>query len=691
MARASAACQRCRRRKQKCDLKYPDCSNCKRADKPCLTYDAAKQAEAREIPRNYVSHLESQVQQLNQEIQELRRQQVQPASLPSHQEFTPASNGTSTPSEEPAAYEHLRDLDKSVRNVIVDPSIQPRFIGPSSGITLARMVMASIKIDALPSSAGTCDPSSLQEHFSTVAEASSLPPRHAADHLVQVYFQYRTPHLPIIQAAHVKKAIDNAFVCTSRDNSGVIAGGASSEKDLFISYMVFAIALCNVPSPTGGTGRPLQSEGCFRSAIKWIENVIVFSKSDIETLRAVLLLAQFASMCPWRGSLWHLTGIALRLCVDMGLHWEIDEQALILSQDLLYERRRLWYSAYQFDRVLGITLGRPFGITDESTRVPLPNPWSVSQKSLSSHEAIKDYDTHHQRAHNHLFAMSQLESEIKHVQQSQNWPLKIAHPKPNYTAWVQDIQPRLQEWFSTIPDPSLAHPMSIFANQAYWDVLYNNAILLLHRQNSTTQTSSAESLSISFDASNALIVNINLLQRDGRLDVLWKSVHDLFMAGLTIILCVWQSTSIRFSQPASKIIASLKSCTSTLSAMSVNFPGAIGCRDAFDSLSAATIDWLLTSASNVEETTRSKDRFQKQVSDLLQRLEKGAATHPGFRQSSRGIQIGSTNDISMMLGGDGLALGEMLSLAAQYPDLEHVMGFDGALRGFGTNLETYSF
>lgn len=651
-----------------------------------------------------MSHLEAQVQQLKREVQELRGR-GQPASIRRHQHFTPASNGTSTPAEEPVTSESVHDLVKSVRNVVVEPSKQPRFLGPSSGITLARMVMASMKIDALPPLAATRDLSSLQRYSSTAtstaSEASSLPPRHAADHLVEVYFQYRTPHLPIIQAAHVRKVIDNAFVCAS-GGSGMIESGASSEKDLFISYMVFAIALCNVPSPTGGTGRPMQSEGCFRSAIQWIEKVITYSKSDLETLRAVLLLAQFVSMCPWRGSLWHLTGIALRLCVDMGLHWETDEQAPFLSQDVLYERRRLWYSAYHFDRVLGITLGRPFGIPDESTRVPLPNPWSVSQKSLRSHDAFKDHDTHHQRAHNHLFAMSQLESEIKHVQQSQTWPLKVAHPKPNYTAWVQDIHPRLQEWFSTIPNPSLAHPMSIFANEAYWDAVYNNAILLLHRPNSTTQTSSVESLSISFDASTALITSIRLLQRDGRLDVLWKSVHDLFMAGLTVIFCVWQSASIRSSHPASKIIAALQACASALSAMSVNCTGAIGCRDAFDSLSTATIDWLLTGASDIEETNRSKAMFEKQVGDLLQPLGRAAAVTSSGPRNEMGASTNNEgsngllmNDISMMLSSDSFAFGEMLSSAAQWPSLEEFENsmamFDDAAAGIEGDLGGCAF
>ena len=278
-------------------------------------------------------------------------------------------------------------------------------------------------------------------HLGLGAEAS-LPPRHAADHLVEVYFQYRTPHLPIIRETKVKKAIDNAYTCMN----SMQPLDRQAEKDIFTTYMVFAIALCNVQSPTGGTGRPLQSEGCFHSAITWVERVITYSKSDLETLRALLLLTQFVSMCPWRGSLWHLSGIALRLCVDMGLHWE--EQVSNQEQEVLYERRRLWYSACYFDHVLGITLGRPVGITDESTRVPLPNLWAVSGQLFGGPE-INDFENVHQRAHNHLFKMTQLESEIKHVQSSQTWSSKMACPRPNYKLWIKDILPRLQEWYST--------------------------------------------------------------------------------------------------------------------------------------------------------------------------------------------------------------------------------------------------
>lgn len=436
------------------------------------------------IPRNYVSNLEAQVEKLNRELQELRSQtraSSERAPSMSMGEWSPATrhnltiHHTGRPATSDGGSSHYQDLVQSVKNVVVEPSRQPRFLGQGSGVTLAWLVMTAIRVDALPSTLFS-GPSSYDPPLSTIAKEASLPPRHVANHLVGVYFQYRTPHLPIVDRTQVEAALGHAYLSASDHQSS----DRAVERDTFIAYMVFAIALCDVPNPS--RGRPTQSESCFRSAIGLIEKVITYSTSDLETLRAVLLLAQFVALHPSQGSLWHLAGVALRLCIDMGLHWESEEQLLDMDPVILDEHRRLWYSTYQFDRMLSITLGRPFGIIDESTRVQLPDPWIVCRQS-SGHEP-NQFDIHNQRAHNHLFTMSKLESEIKHVQHSQSWALKIAYPRPDYSAWVQDIQPRLREWRSTIPQPSDAHPSSIFAYQAYWDAIYNNAVLLLHRPNS---------------------------------------------------------------------------------------------------------------------------------------------------------------------------------------------------------------
>jgi hypothetical protein len=636
-----------------------------------------------------VSHLEAQIEKLNQELQELRLQttsrfggggddaiSVETVS-PTRQDRSLSPIEISVTSQRNSS--HLQDLVKSVTNVPVEPSTQVRFLGHGSGITLAKLVMATIRVDGIPSPLVTKQQT--YDSASTVQESeASLPPRHAADHLVDVYFQYRTPHLPIVNQQQVKEALDSAYSW----QSGTKVANRAVGNDLFTTYMVLAIALCDLPNPANPSsrGRPSQSEGCFLSAVVWIDKVITYSKSDVETLRAILLLAQYIALNPSRGSLWHLTGIALRLCIDIGLHWETEEQTLNMDPDVLHERRRLWYSTYQFDRVLCITLGRPLGIIDESVRVPLPSPWA---RSRVLGRQPNDYDTHNQRAHNHLFVMSMLESEIKHVQHSQVWTPKLASPRISYSAWILDIQPRLQEWYDTIPQSGKAHPSSIFAQQAYWDSIYHNAILLLYRPNSTVSQMSGETMAITFESSCKLIASIKILQREGKCESLWKTVHHLFMAGLGVVYGLWQSKEIRDRNPVRDSISTLQSCASTLSAMSETFPGASGCRDIFDTLFSATVDFLVTNDAAEERQTRVN--FEKQVGDLLYGL-----------QPSRGgmLPAEETNpgdfNLSAMLSADGFVFGEMLSSAAQWPDFQDMnfsdMGTD-LMTGIGMNPDSY--
>jgi hypothetical protein len=569
----------------------------------------------------------------------------------------------------------LEDLVTSVKNVVVAPFQQSRFLGQSSGISFAKMVMSAIHVDRL-SSPLRPGHQEVGEIVPPTPVEASLPPRHVADHLAEVYCQYRTPHLPILSRSQVHQAIESAYVFSGSDRVSIDAHA----KDVFVAYMGFAIALVDVPHSS--TGRPGQSEGCFRSALCWVEKILTYSKSDLETLRIVLLLAQFVALSPSRGSLWHLTGFAMRLCIDVGLHWETESQCHNMTPEILDDRRRLWHSTYHLDRLLCITLGRPFGILDESTRVQLPNPWVGSRQSLGARP--NDFDIHSQRAHNHLFMLAKLESEIKHVQHSQVWALKLAYPRPNRTAWLQDIQPRLQEWYDTIPDPGKAHPSSIFAFKEYWEVVYYNAILLLHRPQTLTSCQRTEDLFISFEASCKVITGLKVLQREGRVEMLWKSVHHLFLAGLSVINALWNSKEIRDRTPVGTCISTLQSCASTLSAMSETFKGAAGCRDVFETLSSTTVDSLVN--KNAAETCQTRLDFEEQVRELM----------TPFKLVQEGTAVshndGANDGMSAMLFAENFDLSELLNTAAQWPDLGDfnfdMMEYDVAEDGVhaGSNL-----
>lgn len=410
--------------------------------------------------------------------------------------------------------------------------------------------------------------------------------------------------------------------------------------DAFVTYMILAIALCSVRHPSGG--RPPESENCFLAAVGVVETVLVRSGSDIESLRAILLLSQYIALRPPKASLWLLSGTAFRLAVDLGMLWETEESKLPMDPETLNDRRRLWYSAYLFDRLLCITLGRPFGMEDQGINVGLPVP--PDEEEADSHAA---------RSQNCLIRLAQLQSEIKHVLYSQFMGSPLAYPRVNYALWIEDLKTRLQAWRDSIPPPSEAHPSSIFGSQAYWDAIYSEALLLLYRPNPVQPQPSLEGLTVSLESSRRLIDSIKTLHRERRIDIMWKWVHHLFMAGLTTVYCLWHSRELRESADIKTSVATLQSCGVTLSALAERWDGAAGCRDAFEALSNVTVSWLI--ATNVEEARPTCLRFERQVEGFHQQLPH-AFTQDGFE-----------SDPLEILSSGGSGFGETLCSAAEWP------------------------
>src|SRR5699024_170272 len=147
------------------------------------------------------------------------------------------------------------------------------------------------------------------------------------------------------------------------------------------------------------------------SAIIHLESFLGNSASNdghggLEELQAVLLLASFALLRPVAPGLWYIVGVAMRLAVDLGLHYE-DGAAIEIPENIDRRtdkgknkprlrtdvrergrrewvrdlRRRLWWCVYSFDRLVGCCVGRPFGISDQAISTQFPS--SVEDKYIT--------------------------------------------------------------------------------------------------------------------------------------------------------------------------------------------------------------------------------------------------------------------------------------------------------------------
>ncbi|KAH8198071.1 hypothetical protein TruAng_007743 [Truncatella angustata] len=77
-------------------------------------------------------------------------------------------------------------------------------------------------------------------------------------------------------------------------------------------------------------------------------------------------------LCNRRHSAWCLAGSAVRQGLIMGLHLNVPESQLS-DRILIEHRRRVWWTAYEFDRLLAARLSQPFSIQDDEIQVDLPS------------------------------------------------------------------------------------------------------------------------------------------------------------------------------------------------------------------------------------------------------------------------------------------------------------------------------
>lgn len=645
-----------------------------------MAYSAGKQSE---VQRNYVSNLEKQVERLKSEVEELRRENsllpkstdASPGEYPRHIMGVQSSQQGDSPSQQELNSDP-RDLVRTIGLVALDSTSEPRFMGTSSGLSLAKMVMGAIRCDqsAPMPTAGAREP---MKHAATPGITSSLPSRHVAEHIVDVYYQHRTPHFAILERRQVERAVDNVYqnyfseVHDSRKSMTV-------ENDLFTTYMILAIGLCGIAK--GENNRPMQSEGCFNSAMRSLDAVFTYRRSDMESLSAILLLCQYLTLCPSKGNLWQLSGTALRLCIEMGLHWET-EPVLRIDPSVLDERRRLFWTSYNFDRALVIPLGRPFGIVDQSTNAGLPDPWlNVNRQGSPDPAGSDEIDIHHKRVANHITVLYKLQSEIKHVLYHQMKGASPAFPSIDYDIWIRDIHPRLEQWRANIPPMDKAHPQSIFASQHWWDAVYSSAILLLYRPNPLIPCLDASSLNICYEVSCSAITSIKMLHREQRIDIPWVWVYQLILAGLTMVYCVWHSDEVLNQIRFQDLMDTTQRCSSVLAALAERFPGAAGCRDAFEMLSVTTLKWFVAKDSNVMRQEESS--FSRFLQTIQQQADGSAGMHTrtSYPQADHSM---------VLLPEDPLEFGETLASAAQWPSLRG--DYDLALESMFDDLPDFTF
>lgn len=639
-----SACNRCRLRKNRCDQKLPSCASCEKAGVACVGYDPITK---REIPRSYIFYLEKRVEQLEGLLT------ANSITFPPAQDLdycSKSGNGTSSVRSPTEAYSEGTDVASSGRpesngdggaRLQRIPSkpvssassglANNRYLGSTSGISFARVVFAAVQSSVSDqksnsdkggvrpyrpapggNGAGPGPGTSMRDsffglHTKPTIHPATFPDKELGMRLITLYFEHANPQIPVLHKGEFMDMFERAYADEVRGRG---------PRELYVLNMVFAIGAGIIvgdskgdppPSELAGStpgSRQCQPEEYHASAIVHLE-ACLGSGGGLEDLQAVLLLANFALLRPVPPGLWYIIGVAVRLAVDLGLHYEdakdldipLAASAGPTKETLAREkgrreyirdlRRRLWWCTYSFDRLVSLCVGRPFGISDQVITTEFPSLLEdrfITPSGIVQPPAEMLRPTYKLVAH-HYFRLRLLQSEILQVlqfrqaqsarasgQNNQNPYMHTELPSPflykfdSFRSWRIDVDRRLWEWKNSAPrkeDAGVAFSPD-FLNLNYWQ-----AIIMLYRQSLSVPTVFEGEYDTAKEVNSPAMYNAELREDEDRVylkvaeagqkilrlyrqlhllgvvNYTYLTTHHLFVAGISYLYAIWHSPIVR--------------------------------------------------------------------------------------------------------------------------------------------------
>jgi hypothetical protein len=260
--------------------------------------------------------------------------------------------------------------------------------------------------------------------------------------------------------------------------------------------------------------------------------------AGLEELQAVLLLAGFALLRPVSPGLWYIVGVAVRLALDLGLHYEdgvgierpsLDEASALGTRGQSADaqmaervhasskidakekgrrewvrdlRRRLWWCVYSFDRLVSTCVGRPCGIGDSVITTEFPSMLDdIYIRRSGFLEPPSGLEPSYKFVAKHYFRLRLLQSEILEVLQYRQaqqarfrganednsymhtkLPSPFLHGFDTFKAWRTDLDFRLEEWRNSAPTKK---EFAAGFDPLFFELNYWQAIIMLYRQGLT--------------------------------------------------------------------------------------------------------------------------------------------------------------------------------------------------------------
>ncbi|OGM44933.1 hypothetical protein ABOM_007078 [Aspergillus bombycis] len=597
--RARTACTRCKTRKQKCDNEYPICSNCQKAGATC---DKATVRQESGQQNAYTRALEERIEYLESQLKSGRTGSNASGGVSnSVAAFLSPNSQETVQRSSPTGIDHnaIGDL---VGFLALNSLEAPAYVGSSSGVSLAanlgEMVQTTVWNQVLAPQRGFENAQATGNGLATsnanlglsyqpvstrhagdrsraprmeelLAKGAEPPNDEMGSRIMNAYLTRLHTRYPFLDRRELWRLHEARWQLAKKKREDL----SKVEKfGIFQLYIVYAIGATFLQLSERYSYIP--PERFYMTALQ--QASAMCEARSIENIKAMTLLVVYHLRSASSQGVWYMIGLAMRTAIDLGLHRKANEVNLDPFTTQL--RRRLFWTVYYLERVVSMSLGRPFSIADRNIDLPLPLDVDddVRDSAILAAPPPTDKPTTMTFAL-YLIKIRQIDSKVQHKIYRADRPLHTLRSK------MDRLFLELEEWKQSallrFSGPDLDYPM----------LHYNRALRLLIQPFLPSLPLTDPYYHICLRAAGDICQTHKRLHQTLEYGHSFLAVQTVFMAGITVLYALWTHTSEVWSVQMSNDI---RACSTVLFVMGERAAWVKKYRDAFELLVNAAMEKL---------------------------------------------------------------------------------------------------
>ncbi|KAL8811256.1 MAG: hypothetical protein Q9200_001949 [Gallowayella weberi] len=481
------------------------CDPCERSNAICDYFDTAK---GQKISRSYVVHLQKRIKALEAECSQLESQ-----------------HATTAPD--------VQGMLRSGGLVTLKENAETRYLGPSSGIAMTRIVMHFAKTQTQSASmqdiVSHAKARQIRDRFalelikptskvypliSSVA-ASDLPSRGLTGKLLEIFNHKAQFMLPTLHEPSLLRTVNHVYV------------GSMDPYQNFVLRIVLAVSMQKLDSRYAGL-----ADSYYLAAMPYLEASI--KRKDLGTLQCLALIAQYSMVTPTRTASYWVVGLACKLCQELGLteettigspRFQQGEQPDALEIDM---RRRLFWIIFSMETGLAHSLGRPSAFACSYDHPNVLFFQAVDDEYIGKNGIVPGCPLSiKKQIAIHFLSMRLLQLEIRRKLYLRKKPV----PKDNDDPWFYLMEQKLRSWVHSCPTEDCGTGL----DEVWFKGRFNTMIIFLYRPSPQIPEPSLAAAKACFEACTFNVQMHRHQEANRSVDITWIWTQSTFLALNTLL------------------------------------------------------------------------------------------------------------------------------------------------------------